>query len=128
MRHIPSAGAFEEMGFNWREVINLHPSTFNEYGWETGQPLTAAPEFVPRTIGQMGNMPFATIAPLTGAVLPAPYRVAAERRRLGAVDPVTYGLGTSAYGFRGGIPATALRTAEDIYTPRGMPRGMIGLR
>lgn len=128
LRHIRSGREFEEMGFNWRDVINVSPRTIEEYGWNVGRPLREAPEFAPRRVGAMGDMPFATIEPMTRAVLPAPYKVAAERRRLASVNPSLYELGTSAYGFRGGIPATALRTAEDIFTPRGSYRTPIGLR
>ena len=129
IRGIHSSKEFEEMGFNWGDVWNLNPSTIAEYGWERGPRMRERPDMSFAPPNPFARSATPAVDPTTGAILPAPFRIAAERRRLASVDPTLHALGSYAYDYPGSpVPQSALRTAEDIYNPRGSSRGFLGLR
>lgn len=127
-RGIASSDIFKESGFQWSDIVHFDPTTRGQF--QFGDPLTSplTPQ-TPEQMGPFGPLSSMAIEPTSGGILPAPYKIAAMMRRMASVNPQLRDILTSAYNYPGSpIMPGALKTAEDIFTPRGSYQAPLGLR
>lgn len=137
LQHFKTPEQFQNAGFNWGDVLNVTSNQLSSFGPMAGD-FTGAPGVTPGLPNAFGPLSSPIIEPVTGAILPAPYRAAATLNHLRLTNPQFYQLALSAYAnsmSRTGDPNSALgyspESVEAEYMqalPTGRDHGLIGLR
>jgi len=134
---------FARFGYNYGDVFNVQSNELSQFGTPTGgvvtqrgtEPSNLDPYGRPSAFGPL-SAPI--IEPVTGAILPAPFRAAGVLHFLKLTNPTFYNLAISAYGralsrpgddtTRIGYNQASVEAEMAAALPSGPEHGLIGLR